>query len=152
MRNDLICPTLPARLLPFVACSVRCSRLDVADGCLESLDPKAITRLLHVGGVGLVSQLITLFVEQAEQAVGVMRSHTQSSHVAIPPEALERLAHSLSGSAGQIGATRLSELATSIETAAARRLVNVSAVRELCAEYDHVARQLCDLKTACDAD
>ena len=72
---------------------------------------EALERIAKLGGEGLVRKMIDAFLENAERRVGAAREVLDSGAL----DAVARAAHSLNSSAGNVGATRLMELAREIE-------------------------------------
>lgn len=91
------------------------------------IDMKAIERLHEWGGKRLVAQMIDLFLQQAPQRVDGLRQGLANGDV----ETVERSAHSLKSTAGNLGATELSDLAGKAESAASQR--DLATVRSLLA-------------------
>ncbi len=80
------------------------------------LDPKVLgeLRALEEGGSpGLLAELIDLFLKQGAKQLGEMREALTSKDGA----GLGRLAHTMKGSAGSLGAARLSGLCRELEAA-----------------------------------
>ena len=94
------------------------------------IDMKAIERLHEWGGKRLVAQMIDLFLQQAPQRLEGLRQGLANGDV----ETVERSAHSLKSTAGNLGAMALSDLAAKAEAAAGKR--DLGAVRGLFAEIE----------------
>ncbi len=75
------------------------------------IDPAALERIHKIGGAKLVGKIIALFLENAPQRLEAARQGERSGDLA----AVEQAVHSLKSSAGNVGATRLQELAATIE-------------------------------------
>lgn len=82
----------------------------------EVLDPAALARLDRLGGERLVRRMVELFVELGEVRVAAAREGLASGDL----DAVERAAHSLKSSAGNLGAGRLQAVAERVETRAER--------------------------------
>lgn len=98
------------------------------------LDPAVIGELRELqdgGSPGLLAELIDLFLKQTVEKLGEMRSSAGAKDAAT----LGRLAHTLKGSAGSLGAVHLSGLCRELEaalrgndwTAAAARVSGIEA-------------------------
>lgn len=90
---------------------------ETVDGSLEgdrALDPRMIESLRALGergGEDLLGRLAELFIERAPDRMVTLRRAFGDGETA----ALGRLAHGLRGSAGALGADRLSQLCAHIE-------------------------------------
>lgn len=78
------------------------------------LDPAALNRLREWGGDALLGRMVSLFLELGPERVGSLSGALADGDL----EVLERTAHSLKSSAGNVGALRLSSDAARLETAA----------------------------------
>lgn len=67
------------------------------------IDPEAIERLEEWGGPDLVRKMIRLFLENAPERLGLIRTGLESGEL----EVAERGAHSLKSSSGNVGAREL---------------------------------------------
>ena len=81
----------------------------------DVIDPAAVERLSRLGGVTLVREMIDLFFEDATGHMATL--HAADEHSS--PADVERAAHSLKTSAGNLGATGLLRVAERIEAATA---------------------------------
>ena len=103
-----------------------------------TLDPAALDNLLEItgGDPAFVDELIETYVADAEQQLAALRAAVASRD----DEALMRPAHSLKSSSANVGATRLAELARTIEVDARAGAVPEAAERvaELAAEFTAV--------------
>jgi HPt (histidine-containing phosphotransfer) domain-containing protein len=77
----------------------------------SGLDTAAIAKLRQLGGEKFVGDMIGLFFQYAPQRLAAARAGAQAGDL----EAIEKAAHALKSSAGQIGARRVQDLATQIE-------------------------------------
>lgn len=84
---------------------------------LEVLDPAALERLREWGGADLLARMIDLFVELGEDRLSQMEAASREGAL----EQVERAAHSLKSSAGNLGANRLRAVAAELEAAAIAR-------------------------------
>ncbi len=89
------------------------------------IDMKALERLHEWGGKRLVAQMIDLFLDQAPKRLDGLRQGLANGDV----ETVERSAHSLKSTAGNLGATELSHLAGKAEHAAGKK--DLPSVRDL---------------------
>lgn len=80
----------------------------------EGLDPEALERLRRLGGNDLVRRMGELFLAVGEDRRAAARAGLESGDL----ESLERAAHSLKSSAGNMGAATLMERAGDLERAA----------------------------------
>ena len=90
----------------------------VSESDLENtdvIDPAALERISRLGGVTLVRQMIDLFFEHATGHMATLHAADEHSSLAD----LERAAHSLKTSAGNLGATGLHQVTEKIEAATA---------------------------------
>lgn len=102
----------------------------------DLLDPSRIEELRALGlrsGRDLLSSLAALFRESSSQQLAELRQAFEARD----PQAAQRAAHSLKGSAGNIGATEIAELARQIEEAG--RAQTIDSVRP---RFDRLAGQL----------
>ena len=77
----------------------------------SSIDPAAVERIHKIGGAKLVGRIIALFLENAPQRLQAAREGERTGDLA----AVEQAVHSLKSSAGNVGASRLQELAGATE-------------------------------------
>jgi HPt (histidine-containing phosphotransfer) domain-containing protein len=80
----------------------------------RDFDPETLVRLRRLGGDGLIQKLVALFGEYAHDRVRDAVTAGQSGDL----DALARAAHSVRSSAGNVGALRLFDVATTLERAA----------------------------------
>lgn len=80
----------------------------------SALDPTALERLRRLGGEPLAQRMAALFVDLGRERVASARAGIEAGDA----EAVERAAHSLKSSAGNVGAATLQEAATRAEEAA----------------------------------
>ena len=79
------------------------------------IDPEIMDRLHGWGGPELVLKLISLFLENTPEKLDEIRVGLASGEI----QRVERAAHSLKSSAGNLGASRMHYLAAEIEELAA---------------------------------
>jgi len=77
----------------------------------SGLDTAAIDKLRQLGGEKFVGDMIGLFFQYAPERLAAARAAKQAGDL----QAVEKAAHALKSSAGQIGARRVQDLATQIE-------------------------------------
>ena len=80
----------------------------------DVIDVAALERLQRIGGSGLARQMIALFLEQGTARVQQALAAVSDSDAA----GVERAAHALKSSAGNVGASRLQRMAEEAESAA----------------------------------
>lgn len=78
------------------------------------LEHAALERLREWGGDALLGRMVSLFLELGPQRVETLTQALSDGDL----EVLERTAHSLKSSSGNVGASRLSARAAELETAA----------------------------------
>jgi len=89
-----------------------------ASAAEDPLDPEILASLRNLAGAGdpgLLEELVGLFVEDAEPRLAALREAIEAGDAG----AVERSAHTLKGSAGNMGASRMSEAAARLQDAAA---------------------------------
>lgn len=84
------------------------------------IDPKAISRLKKLGGDELVRKMIDLFLPHVQSKVEAARAAFDSGQL----EDLERAAHSIRSSSGNLGAEELGRISGDIEKLASQRRGN----------------------------
>lgn len=77
----------------------------------DALNSNALAMLRRLGGQDLLSKMIGLFLERAPVQLQAARSAVQTCDLA----ALAQAVHALKSSAGQLGVTRVADLAQRIE-------------------------------------
>jgi two-component system sensor histidine kinase/response regulator len=83
----------------------------------DSLDVRALERLRKIGGEALLSNIAGLFVSHAEPAIKEAAACLEAGDF----DCVQRAAHSLKSSAGNLGANQLQNLAARIESLAEGR-------------------------------
>ncbi|MBW3660756.1 MAG: Hpt domain-containing protein [Gemmatimonadetes bacterium] len=96
-------------------------------------DAAALLRLRRLGGNALVRRMAGLFVSLGEERVAAARAGVEYGDL----DTIERAAHSLKSSAGNVGAIELQRLAEAVERAAAegRRSAAAAGVEEMEAAF-----------------
>ena len=80
----------------------------------RDFDPQTLVRLRELGGDGLILKLVTIFGEYARDRVHDAVKAGQQGDL----DGLARAAHAVRSSAGNVGAVRLLEVATTLEQTA----------------------------------
>jgi HPt (histidine-containing phosphotransfer) domain-containing protein len=102
------------------------------------LDPEVMGRLGEWGGPALIAKLVDLFLENTPAKIDEIRVGVASDEAHL----VERAAHSLKSSAGNLGATRLHYLAAELEETAA--LGSADALGDLAARLEAAHAETCD--------
>ena len=95
------------------------------------LDPVALQRLKRLGGPPFLRQMVELYLQHGPDRIRAMEEGVSTSDAA----KVERAAHSLKSSAGNLGATRLQEAALALELAGAAGTVDIAAAARVREEY-----------------
>ena len=107
----------------------------------DAIDGGALERLRKLGGDALLSKMVDLFISHAEPALEEVSAGVKSGDL----EVVQRAAHSLKSSAGNLGAQRVQRLAERIEQSAEDR--NAVELNELMTSlkhaYSEAKAQLC---------
>jgi HPt (histidine-containing phosphotransfer) domain-containing protein len=77
----------------------------------DAIDPQALERLRRIGGDALLSNIVALFTSHAEPALREAASGLELGNF----DSVQRIAHALKSSAGNIGAQQVQHLAGRIE-------------------------------------
>jgi len=104
------------------------------------IDPQAIGRLREWGGQELPKKMIGIFLEHSPERVGQIREGLDTG----TPRRAETGAHSLKSSAGNVGATRLQQLAQQAEALAEKEEMGALAalLPALEVAYEEACREL----------
>jgi HPt (histidine-containing phosphotransfer) domain-containing protein len=102
------------------------------------LEGTALVRLERLGGTGLVRQMIELYLQHGTERLDALAAGVAASDA----RAVERAAHSLKSSAGNLGALRLQHTADALEAMAADGVIDEPVARRLREEYDESAALL----------
>ncbi len=78
----------------------------------DALDSKALAMIRRIGGEDLLSKMIGLFLDRAPGQLHAARAALETGDL----RALAQAVHGLKSSAGQLGASRVANLAQQIET------------------------------------
>lgn len=110
------------------------------------LDPEALERLRGWGGEALVGKMIALFLKNAPERMAEIRAGAATGDW----DRLERGAHSLKSSAGNLGADSLRALSARMEEAAEARSDDPvdGLLAELESAFDHTLRALRETQAA----
>jgi HPt (histidine-containing phosphotransfer) domain-containing protein len=84
-------------------------------GATPVCDTEALDRLEKWGGEKLVREMVTLFRAEAAERVSALRTGLRSGAL----EEVQRAAHTLRSSSGQVGAARMQALCVEVEARAA---------------------------------
>ncbi len=105
----------------------------------DSLDQAVIASLRELGDSDLLSELAEMFLEEVPGQLGVMREAMEKGDA----ETVKRIAHTLKGSSGNMGATRMSRLCLDLENAGESNDLPAAALLEtLEEEFDRVRAEL----------
>ena len=104
------------------------------------LDGVALDRLRRIGGADLVRRMVQLYLDGGPDRVRSVREGAAAGN----SSAVERAAHSMKSSAGNLGAIRLQHIAEAVEAAAAAGTIDIGLVERLAAEFDRSAAALRD--------
>ena len=102
---------------------------------LQAVDTKALERLRQLGGNELVLKMIDLFSSHAQSIV----TQALAAFNAGDLEGVERAAHSIKSSAGNVGAVEVRQLAERIEEAA--HMGDTSILQGLVTGLEHAFRR-----------
>jgi HPt (histidine-containing phosphotransfer) domain-containing protein len=92
-------------------------------------------RLTRLGGTKLVRQLIELYLAHGPERVRAIEAGVETGDA----KQVERAAHSLKSSAGNLGARRLQHTAEAVEAAAAGGLIDDDLTARIVQEYEESA-------------
>ena len=109
----------------------------------QILEQAVLDKLKQIGGDKLVSELIGMFLELAPGKIAEVATGAQTGDM----ETVERAAHSLKSSAGNLGAVALQELCARIEALAENNRAEqvIPLVSPLQEAYDRLQPQLEEL-------
>lgn len=96
------------------------------------LDGTAVDRLRRIGGADLVRRMIELYLASAPERVDAL---TQAAAADDVPR-VERAAHMMKSSAGNLGAVRLQRTAEALEVVAAEGRIDAGLVERLVSDVD----------------
>jgi HPt (histidine-containing phosphotransfer) domain-containing protein len=98
----------------------------------DTIDPAAIARLERLGGAPFVRQMIELYLQHGPDRIRALNAGV-ANHDA---REVERAAHALKSSAGNLGATRLQAAALALELLALAQKVDQPAAELVLQEYE----------------
>ena len=104
----------------------------------SAFNPAAIERLIRLGGGKFAGEMIDLFSSYGGKKIGEARQARQTGNLA----ALAEAAHPLKSSAGNVGAVRVQELATQVESSAREQQAGQAG-----AQLDELERAFAEAKT-----
>lgn len=102
------------------------------------LDPAALDRLRRIGGGTLLAQMVELYLANGPDRVRTLQDGAATGDV----ERVERAAHTMKSSAGNLGAIRLQRTAEALESSAGAGTVDAQLVARLVREYEESAAAL----------
>lgn len=102
------------------------------------VDRSAIQRLGRIGGQDLVRRMLELYLANGAERVHTLSGCAGEGDV----QGVERAAHTMKSSAGNVGAVRLQRLAERVEAAAAEGVIDRSLVTQLLHEFEESTRVL----------
>lgn len=105
------------------------------------LDGVALDRLRRIGGADLVRRMVELYLAAGPGRVSSVRDGAAAGDT----RAVERAAHAMKSSAGNLGAIRLQKMAEALEAAAAAGTIDPGLVERLGPAFDESAAALGDL-------
>ena len=103
-----------------------------------TLNGSALERLEKLGGKTLVRQMIELYLANGPERVRALREGVEAGDA----ERIERAAHTMKSSAGNLGATKLQHTADALESLASSGVVDAVMVERLVTEYEESERAL----------
>jgi two-component system, sensor histidine kinase and response regulator len=103
------------RWFPRDPAAARDGALQVEDGKGAPLDAAVLSGLRELGDADLISELADMFLDDAESRLAALREALQSGDAS----ALERAAHTLKGSSGNMGATKMAAMCAELQEACA---------------------------------
>lgn len=113
---------------------------------VADVDPAAVQRLQRLGGPGLVLQMIELYLQQGGERMTQLRSAVAASDA----RQVERTAHAIKSSAGNLGVLALQRVAEALEVLAAQGVVDAELAGRAAAEYEaseaHLRRVAAELR------
>jgi HPt (histidine-containing phosphotransfer) domain-containing protein len=103
-----------------------------------ALDGTALARLERLGGAALVRQMIELYLTNGPERVQLLADGAASGDA----ERVQRAAHTMKSSAGNLGAVRLQHTADEIETLAAAGTIDHELVARLVQQFEQSVTEL----------
>lgn len=102
------------------------------------VDRAAVERLGRIGGADLVRRMLEMYLENGADRVRAVSDCARAGDV----NGVERAAHTMKSSAGNVGAIRLQRVAERLEAAAAEGVIDRALVTELLHEFEESTREL----------
>lgn len=102
------------------------------------VDPAAVDRLRRLGGGNLVRQMLELYLAQGPERIHALVEGAEAGDA----DHVERSAHTMKSSAGNVGALRLQHTAEGLEAAAGAGVIDHVMVERLVREYHESAALL----------
>ena len=102
------------------------------------IDPAAVARLRRIGGVKLARDLITMYLELGPERIAALRVAVSNDDAA----GVERAAHTMKSTAGNLGAVQLQQTAQQLETKASQGAIDGAVVQRLEREYEQAIAAL----------
>lgn len=99
------------------------------------VNPAAVDRLRRLGGANLVRQMLELYLGQGADRMDSLVEGAAAGDA----DRVERSAHTMKSSAGNVGALRLQQTAEAVEAAAGAGVVDHVMVERLVREYHESA-------------
>jgi HPt (histidine-containing phosphotransfer) domain-containing protein len=99
------------------------------------IEQAALDRLVRLGGSKLLRQMIELYLTHGPERLRTVEEGVSAGDAAM----IERAAHTLKSSAGNLGAVRLQHTADALEALAAQGVVDVHVAERLRAEFEESA-------------
>ncbi|HSJ23982.1 MAG TPA: Hpt domain-containing protein [Longimicrobiales bacterium] len=100
---------------------------------LPVVEDAAIERLVRLGGPDLVRQMADLYFQHGPERLDLLRQGVEADDAS----SVERAAHALKSSAGNLGARRLQRTADMVEALAAEGVIETELIARL--RTDHAA-------------
>ena len=97
----------------------------------DTIDPTAIARLERLGGADFLRQMIELYLQHGPERIRALNAGVTNNDA----REVERAAHALKSSAGNLGATRLQAAALALELLALAQKVDQPAAELVYQEY-----------------
>lgn len=102
------------------------------------LNGVALARLEKLGGTALVRQMIELYLANGPERIRALQEGVEAGDAT----RIERAAHTMKSSAGNLGATKLQHTADALESVAATGAIDTGMVERLVAEYEESEQAL----------
>jgi HPt (histidine-containing phosphotransfer) domain-containing protein len=106
----------------------------------EPLDPDVLAGLRELGDAELLVELVELFVDDAQSRLPTLQDAFEKGDA----ETVERTAHTLKGSSGNMGALRMAEACENLQEIGRSRDLSgaLELIEQLEAEFDRVRKAL----------